>query len=378
MKYEDQSEYDRRELCLLRGIAAHWHLFAQMYFSEQLNDRRLRQPVFALHDSLAWGLWHGAPRRELSLRRDLVLNHKWDSVLEVLRHEMAHQVAEELYGGSCETAHGPAFQRAAAQLHVSSRASSHYTLLEDRAFAAENAADTAGDRVLARVRKLLALASSPEPAEAELAMQKAQELLDRYQLDIVNASVDDEEFFAVFIGTPALRHDKASKILAAVLAQHFHVQALWVQTWVPAAGKMGSVVEISGRRVNVQSAHYAWDFVCGCIERAWQRHQAQVSRRQARTGFRLGMVRGFADKLTRHQQQQQRDLGEQALIVLRNDVRLQLWWRQRYPHVSRRKVSGSRVDAHAYAKGREQGEQIVLHRGIESAPENRGRFIGNS
>ena len=47
----------------------------------------------------------------------LIEQHPWDIVVEVLKHEMAHQLADELLGG-CESAHGVIFRDACRMLGV--------------------------------------------------------------------------------------------------------------------------------------------------------------------------------------------------------------------------------------------------------------------
>jgi len=58
-----------------------------------------------------WGYWHhnlGSGTIKLSL--NLINEHSWDVVINILKHEMAHQIVTELFDG--KNNHGELFQRA--------------------------------------------------------------------------------------------------------------------------------------------------------------------------------------------------------------------------------------------------------------------------
>ena len=52
---------------------------------------KMRKPVIAIVDyATFWGRW--CPEtRTIEISRDLIRSHPWPTVLDVLRHEMAHQ-----------------------------------------------------------------------------------------------------------------------------------------------------------------------------------------------------------------------------------------------------------------------------------------------
>jgi len=83
-----------RERIILHGLACEWEGARRLLDPDY--GRRLRRPLFALTDGRSrWGSW-SADRREICLSRHLVFNHAWDAVREVLFHEMAHQLADEV------------------------------------------------------------------------------------------------------------------------------------------------------------------------------------------------------------------------------------------------------------------------------------------
>lgn len=63
-----------------------------------------------------WGNWN-PETRSIALARHLIEEHPWDIVVEVLKHEMAHQLADERLG-AYESAHGMIFRHACRLLGV--------------------------------------------------------------------------------------------------------------------------------------------------------------------------------------------------------------------------------------------------------------------
>src|SRR5690606_18958374 len=114
-----------------------------------------------------------AEERTIEISRKLLVDHGWGALVEVLKHEMAHQFVDEVLGLADEAAHGPAFRQVCAERGFDARASG-----------VPNAAQSdAQSRVLERVAKLLALAESPNEHEAQAAMNAAQRLMLKYNLE---------------------------------------------------------------------------------------------------------------------------------------------------------------------------------------------------
>ena len=163
----------------LLGLAAEWEE-AVSRLPPALRAR-LRRPQFSLCDAVArLGAWDGA-RGEIRVSRGFALGSGWDEVRELLRHEAAHQVADEALGGRGQTAHGPAFREACRLLGADPAAAGEFVPLADRV-AGET--DPRQARTLARVRKLLALAASSNRHEAELALLRAREYARRNRVEI--------------------------------------------------------------------------------------------------------------------------------------------------------------------------------------------------
>jgi hypothetical protein len=78
---------------------------------------------------------------------------------------------------------------------------------------------------------------------------------------------------------------------------------------------------------------------------------------------------GFADKLAR-----QESAHRAAGLVWVKDGDLGGYLRQRHPYVRHVRHTGQRRND-TWARGREAGRQIILHRPVSSGPVSRGRLL---
>ncbi len=356
-----------RERRILLGLACEWELAADDL--EARYRERLQRPLFRLTDTPGrLGQWD-ADKREISLNRRLATAHPWDEVRDVLRHEMAHQLAQTVLAADGQPAHGPAFQQACLMLRADPAATAQRPLHARLAACASN--DTPPYQ--GRIRKLLALARSPNANEAEAAMLKAHELMARYHIATVSEA-PRREFASIFLGRPALRHFREMYYLANLIQDFYFVQGIWVPAFVIAKGKMGRVLEISGTPANVTQAGYVYAFVEAHIERRWEEWTScrRMTRRQ-KSDFAVGLIEGFRGKLERERRSRS-DTAERALIR-RPDPRLEAYLQQRYPQTRKIQRGGGRQDPEAYAHGRRIGEKMILHRGVSHTARMVGRRL---
>ena len=357
---------------ILLGLAREWDL-ATAWLPRPVKAR-LRPPLFAIHDlGACWGRWTGGDWREMAFSRDLVLGHSWDAVVEVLRHELAHQLADEVEAAGGEPPHGPAFLRMCALTGANPRASLGFPPLDTRVFA--DPEPTAADHLLLRVRKLLALAASPNSHEAELAMRKAHDLMARYNLDLLGDDATPREYLSVFLGRPALRHPREAHLLANLLQEYYFVRTIWASAYVLDRDRMGRVLEISGTVANVRVAHYVHDFVSRCMAAEWERYRPAGHRsREDRSAFAVGLLTGFAEKLHAQRAAGGPVTPAGALLKLK-DVRLDAYFARRYPAVHKGRANGWAPDAAVFEHGRSRGRALVIHRGVAAAARSHERRL---
>jgi len=334
--------------------AALMRQLASLYITENWLrfGSRLRTPVLALSDSTArLGAWIRATRT-LELSRRLVLEHPWVDVVSVLQHEMAHQYVDEVLGVQDERPHGDTFRELCAALGIDARASG-------------SPAPAAGvsptpDRILARVRKLLALAASCNQHEAETAMQRAHELMLRHNLDAADATAS-RTFEVRHVGDPSRRGTQTEASIVSLLTEFFFVRAVRIPVYLPRAGKRGHVYELTGTRANLELALYVHAFLLATADRLWRERRADPRvRARDRVAYQTGVIRGFQDKL----RADRRSLAGTGLIV-HPDAALTDFFNRRNPRTRSRRARAPTGAAHL--AGREAGARVILHRPIDGS-----------
>jgi hypothetical protein len=328
---------------LLRELLYYYVWENQLRFAD-----RLTPPVLVLTDTTRrLGQWHPATRT-LALSRALVLDRPWSEVVGVLQHEMAHQFVDEVLGVRDETAHGATFAKVCAERGI-----------DGRAVGAPVPADAEADRALERIRKLLALAGSPNQHEAELAMRKAHELMLRHNIEAAAARAE-RGFEIRHLGDPTRRANRVEAEIVGLLTQFFFVKAIRLPVYLPRLGTRGKLYEIAGTRANVEMACHVYEFLLATAERLWHanRTDARVRSGRDRLSYQSGVIDGFRCRLRQTRVQ----LGETGLVWV-GDADLDRFYRARHPRVTTRRSTTR--NTHAHAAGREAGSKVVLHRPVE-------------
>jgi hypothetical protein len=341
---------------ILHGLACEWQ--NALWILGSSHRKSLRRPIFSISDMKGrWGCW-SYEKNEISLSRSLVFNHSWDAVREILLHEMAHQLAEQVLDGRDEPAHGPKFKRACHLLRANPKASGNYAPLDKRI-----SDDTPEDKILIRVKKLMALAQSQNQYEAEAAMTKAHELIAKYNVDIISRQ-DNRNFLSVFVGSPALRHFREDYSLAALLQDFYFVYGIWVPSYVLEKGRMGRVLEISGTEQNVRIASYIHDFIRHFIFSQWvQYNRKRCLNRFRMTDFAVGVIQGFRSKLNQETSAIKKSGGNQSLMKIQ-DAKLEEHIHYKYPRISRIKGRALKNDKSVLKDGISIGKELVVYKGI--------------
>jgi uncharacterized protein DUF2786/SprT-like family protein len=341
------------EAALLRALRVHYD-----YENDARFGRRLVPAVLVLSDTTTrLGVWNSATRT-IEISRALVFARPWLAVASVLEHEMAHQYVHEVLRAHGEPPHGETFQRVCAERGIDARAFGEPV---------PAAASPAEDKVLERIRKLLALAGSANQHEAELAMRKAHELMLRHNVESASARGAYE---VRHLGDPTKRRTRVEGDVAGLLGEFFFVKVIRVPVFVVALGKTGWVFELAGARANLDMAAHVWEFLLATAARLWEqnRSDARVRSGRDRLSYQAGVIRGFSEKLGA----ERRELRGTGLVWVR-DADLERFYRARHPRITTRRTT-TRLDG-AHAAGREAGRTVVLHRPVTQGPSGGTRLL---
>ena len=364
-KSDDTKLWPELERKILHGLSCEWDRAAadlDPHFRKQFH-----KPQFALKDmKKQWGQWDG-PKRMICLSRDLVRDHSWDAVREILFHEMSHQLAEEVLCAGNETAHGKTFHTACNLLRANPAASGSVAALDERV---KQETGRTEDATMIRIGKLMALAQSDNIHEAEVAMAKAHYILEKHNLEYLEGP-HDRKYESIFLGRPALRHFREHYHLSNLLQEFYFVFCIWVPAYVMEKGKMGNVLEVSGTPQNLKIAEYVYEFVLNTIHEQWRRYNKDKSlNRYRKTDFSVGIIQGFSEKLRSNAGGRIVQQKRSNALILAEDTHLKTYVKTKYPRVTHIRSRPRRTHKKVVKEGIGIGEKMVIYKGIERRVES--------
>lgn len=333
-----------RERALLRELSATCRHLNQTYFKGALPPVQL-----SLSDADGFLGRYLHATKSIELSRSFVQRESWGSIVEVLKHELAHQFVLSVLRET-EAAHGPAFRAVCARLGIDARARG----------VPEAPPSAASQRVLERVHKLLALAQSDNRNEAEAAAAAAQRLMLRHNLDAPSGPSDEEPYTYRHLGRITGRVSEWERRLGNILGEHFFVEIIWVPAYRPDVQKRGSVMEAVGTPENLALAEYVYAFLVNTGERLWKSHkEAQgIAQDRDRMAYLAGVMSGFAQKL-----EDQARVNKAEGLVWIPHAGLSAYTRKRHPYLRTVQHAG-RQKSTAFEHGQQAGRNVLLHRGI--------------
>ncbi len=340
----------------------------------------LQTPVFELTNSASiLGSWNGNYRL-ISLSTRLIADSPWAVTIQVLKHEMAHQICREYFLVD-DGSHGKSFQRACAMVGLRGgfcRASADCSGPSPQETMCVRPHTAQGRKVLARVEKLLALAASENEHEAALAMQRAQELLRRHNLQAPPSPRQDYEHRT--LNTGRRRMPGHIRAICALLQDFFQVRVICSSTYDPLTDKRVRTVELLGRPENVAVAEHCYLFLTRKMEVLWQENRKRFrgGGLRARNSYFQGLLAGFREKLQSSAPEPEqrktsgdRKSGSTELIVF-PDPGLDIFVRSVFPRLHSRGGRTMRLHGDAYRQAKATGRSLVLHRVVADVSQGGG------
>jgi hypothetical protein len=347
----------------------------------------LELPLFEISSSRSrCGSWH-PEIRTMKISRTLIEEHSWDVVLNVLKHEVAHQICSELFHVA-KTGHGREFAKACTMLNLAPAFQGAGGDLESGPSIPDPASieNEAGRAIIAKVKKLLALAGSDNRHEASLAMEKACALMTIHNLKQLENDVRDGYTYLI-IETKQKNLATYKRSIGAILRDYFHVEVVCSSLYDASADQTLRTIELLGRHENVVIAEHCYHFLEERLDALWPRHKTELggNGKRGRNSFYLGLLRGFREKLAdqadrlhkeripvNQHDKQGATLGELMLI---EDKTLQEFAARRYGGLRRVTKRGPMVHRDTYQEAVAKGREIVFHTAVSSESNSRGLLL---
>lgn len=302
------------------------------------------------------GTWD-KDKRLISLSLNLIQEGTYSEIVEVFKHEMAHQFVDEVLCRKDNRPHGELFVLACKAIGVSSKASVRR--------------DRVKDKQVSKVEKLLALSTSMNQHEAELALAKAQELSFKYNIEVSSKSTS--EYSLRPLGEIRKRIPSYEWKIMNILSEFYFVKTL--KTYHKDESHTGLLwqFEIYGTSHNIDTAEYVYYFLRNNAELLWKGYKKaqgkSVSR--MRNVFFNGLLDGFRQKLSAEQDALKAKYQVKRLI----DPALEEFYHVCNPRISRRSVS-YRAGSDVYVDGVKKGQNLKVKPGLQGNGSGRsGLFL---
>lgn len=344
-----------------------------------LHRVKLTTPIIEISDAVSsWGSWQQATST-IRIASRLIETHTWDVVINVLKHEMAHQAVSEVFRS--REGHGGLFDQACDMLGVPADfRTSGGDLPRVLPSIYEKAEKTPEHALLAKIEKILALARSSNEHEALLAMEKANQLITKYNVARL-ATETDSGYDCIIINHRKKRIETHQRKICAILSRHFFVRIVLADLFDAEKCASHKTIEIIGARENVLTAEYVYYFLLSRMASSWREfRRANNTAGRRKRSYCLGLLDGFAAKLAAGEQKRADTpvpaAGESiSALICDADHGLNLFIRQRHPRLARRSHRAANVFSQEYEAGQRDGRKLVLHKGVENHDGNRGKML---
>ncbi len=159
---------------------------------------------------------------------------------------------------------------------------------------------------MAKVEKLLALSQSSNEHEAALAMQKANDLIEKYHIQELGFDQEYRYGFGI-IDRKRKRIESYQRRICTILHDFFFVRVVLSSLYDPLCNDTYKTIELLGTKENVAIAEYCYHFLENRLASLWSlnRKRFKGTTRTEKNSYYLGLLRGFYQKLQEQKRRKQ-------------------------------------------------------------------------
>lgn len=314
--------------------------------------------------------------RTIRVSTAIIERCSWDVVLQVFKHEMAHQYVDEVLGRHDDPPHGQAFQFACERLGVLLFFRKESGSIPEFISRLEIDSPNEQSRLLIKVEKLLSLANSTNEHEAALAMEKANDLLRKYNLERLD-SVYTDNYVRVIINEKRKRLDASRRRIVTILLNYFFVKVVYFKLFDARTCETYQTIELLGTKENVMIAEYVYHFLVRQVNRLWRNYQEEtgVSGRQ-RLSYVLGVLAGLKERLLQAEVRAQgRSEVTVSALVRAKDQGLSAFTALLFPRLQTARRKGLSLFKETFFAGTCEGRRLTINKPISKTDGCQGRLL---
>lgn len=222
------------------------------------------------------------------------------------------------------------------------------------------------DDIQRRLKKLLALSASPNKAEATLAMAKASEIMEKYNIRTMDVDVDNNtaNIATYTLNGYTVEHEKWESALAASIAAPFDAKAIihynekenrWCVVFVSSVSESMIIVDLYKRLRRVVSK--------------FSKEYARGKRGAVKDSYAYGMVNTIHTRLTTLY----KDTEESRALVLVKDTAIDEKIKSLFGSIKDSKAPTAE-NKRAYLTGEKDGYSVSLHKSIGKCTDKRSQI----
>ncbi len=290
----------------------------------------------------------------IGINKSLMYTSKNYVLKNIIRHEIAHLLCFLEHRADCKD-HGIEYRQMCRSFGWGKEVSSAKLDLNLANNILEG--DLKAEALISKIKKLLALSTSNNLHEAELATLKANQLLIKYNLSLT-ADLDDEEF--------VVERVLEAKQISAKLRTIANILRSFLVETVFNYGQGVVFLEAIGKRTNIDIGHYIAQFLERELERLWklaQKENPKLKGKTCKNSFMLGISKGYKDKVKQERSNLSNN-DKKGLIRIEGDIRRGL--SIVYKSLSSSYTSSQRHCSKSEGVGRDMGKQLNIHGAVST------------
>lgn len=290
---------------------------------------------------------------ELGLSKKLMYTAHDRVLRNVIRHELAHFWAYIIHGP--QVMHGEEFKAICRSFNWDSDVERAYSNVQIENDKIEG--DIKTQKLLEKLKKLLALSSSDNPHERELATLKANQLLLEHNLDMSRATnVEDETVYVKRVLEASRKQTKHVAIYE--ILKTFFVSPVFNH------GRGIFYLEVIGDKTTVELAEYVAHFLDNELETMWKdvkKKNPTFKSIAAKNSFMRGVAKGYVEKI---EMQKKKSAQSFELALIEKNLAHKL--HTVYSRIGHSSMSAGSHHSGANAAGIESGRNLSIKPGISS------------
>jgi hypothetical protein len=318
------------------------------------------------------GYWT-VDNQTISISRHLIENNPWEFVLEILKHEMAHQYVSAYFANA--DCHGKGFKTACAILGVHPAFAGSGCNQKEHLAAFTGTLPEKAQTLLRRVEKLLALGQSSNESEARAASKKANYLLNKYNLErIAKDETDASDIKYLYLRTGKKRMESIEKLILGFLEKFYFVNCVIATIYDAKTDEEYKAGVLIGKQEALVVAEYVYRFLLNTSKSLWKDFRKKhAGQRTGKVAFDSGFMQGIRTnhEMMFKENNDAENNGDSSLPVAavkalrvkchaeNNCEKTRL-----FPRL-RKDRSSFRMDKNAFHQGMEQGKKTHINRPVE-------------